>query len=228
MTDNVTPNDNNNDAPKWWVDEGVPGTGDRPEWLGDKFKSAADLARSYSELEKRVGNAPENYDFSKSKYIDPEFASFKDLQEYAKSKKVPQDVMDKMLESVDKYFDEFNYDPNEELQRFGDNAKERLTTLNNWAKANLSEESFVALTSNLRTADAVKALEELRNKVMTNNTVVPSGNDVSGTGAPNLKEVQEELNNNLDKYKTDPKYRKEIQAKLQSAAKSSDYVDKAW
>ena len=31
---------------------------DRPEWLPEKFKSAEDMAQAYSELEKKLGQAP--------------------------------------------------------------------------------------------------------------------------------------------------------------------------
>jgi len=36
----------------------VPQTEDRPEWLPEKFKSAEDMAQAYSELEKKLGQAP--------------------------------------------------------------------------------------------------------------------------------------------------------------------------
>ena len=31
---------------------------DRPQWLPEKFKSAEDMAQAYSELEKKLGQAP--------------------------------------------------------------------------------------------------------------------------------------------------------------------------
>ena len=213
--------------PSWWIDDNVPGVGDKPQWLGTKFKSAAELGKSYQELEKRVGNAPEKYDFSKSKYLDEAYAPFQELQDFAKSKRVPQEVMDKMIDSVDKYFNEFSTDPAEEQKKLGENAKERLGTLNNWAKANLSENSYYALTSKLNNAESVLALEELRGKMMSDNVTIPNGNE-SSSDQTSLSDLQAELNNNLDKYKTDPKYRKELQQKMEVAAKSSDFVDKNW
>lgn len=225
-SNNTSGNDSN--TPKWWVDEKTPGTGDRPEWLPEKFKSVSELGKNYQELEKRLGYVPDKYDFSKSQYLDPDYEPFHELQEFAKSKRVPAEVMDKMIESVDKYMSEFSIDPNEEVQKLGENGKERLKILNNWAKANLSNDSYSALTSHLRTAEGVKALEELRNKMMTNTQNIPSGNDDSGKGQPTLAELQEELNNNLQKYKTDPKYRKDITSRLEIAAKQSTFVDKAW
>lgn len=226
-SNNSTPPPDDN-TPKWWIDEGVPGIGERPTWLGEKFKSVADLAKSQLEMEKRLGSPAEAYDFSKSKYLDPEYAPFQELQEFAKSKRVPAEVMDKVLESVDKYMSEFSTDFAEEAQKLGENAKERLTILNNWAKANLSEDSFYALTGQLTTAESIKALEEIRNKMMSNAANVPPGNDDGGKGVSSLEELQAELNNNLDKYKTDPKYRAELKGKIEAAARQSSFVDKAW
>lgn len=213
-------------TPSWFIDEGIPGVGDRPEWLGEKFKSAADLAKSYNELEKRVGTAPDAYDFSKSKYIDPEFASFKELQDYAKNKRVPQDVMDKVIESVDKYLDEFSTDEQAEYQKLGSDYKQRLTLLDNWAKANLSAEAHEALTKNVRTADGIKAIEEIRKKMMDSGSKVPNGNEGSSDNGITIADIQKEMSLNLDKYKTDPVYRAELQARIAIAAKSSGYVDK--
>jgi hypothetical protein len=42
----------------------------RPEWLPEKFKTAEDLAKSYSELEKKMTNhVPKDYDFSITKEV---------------------------------------------------------------------------------------------------------------------------------------------------------------
>ena len=165
--------------------------------------------------------------FSKSKYLDPDYVPFHELKQVAKEKRVPQEVIDKMLESVDKYMDEFNTDEKEEFEKLGPNAKDRLTTLNNWAKANLSQDSFEALTGNLRTAESVKALEELRSKMMSTTPQVPSGNDGAVHNSASLEDIKLELSNNLAKYKSDPNYRRDLQSRLEIASKNvSGYVDK--
>jgi hypothetical protein len=215
------------ETPAWYIDEGVPGVGQRPTWLNEKFKSAADLAKSYSELEKKVGTPPEEYDFTKSKYLDPDYVPFQELRQLAKDKRVPKEVMDKMLDSYDKYMDEFKTDPQEELKKLGDNAQDRIKTLDNWAKANLSKESFEALTMNLRNAESIKALEELRGKMMSSNPQIPNGNDGAVHNTASLEDIKLELSNNLEKYKTDINYRKDIQGRLEIAAKNTPgYVDK--
>jgi len=47
----------------------------RPEWLPEKFKTGEDFAKSYAELEKKIGDtpqAPEKYDFSFAKDFELE------------------------------------------------------------------------------------------------------------------------------------------------------------
>lgn len=213
--------------PSWWWDEGIPGTGEKPEWYSDKYKSVAEKARAHSELEKRLGSAPNEYDLSKGeKWIEPDYVPFQEMLDLAKSKHVSQEVMDKMLDSVGRYLDEFSPNYAEEKTKLGEKAEERLQTIDNWAKANFSKETYEALTDNLRTADAVKAIEEVRNKMNSSATTIPNANSDSNTTAPTMQEIQSEMNNNLAKYKTDPAYRAQLQAKMEMAAKSSGYSDK--
>ena len=134
--------------------------------------------------------------------------------------------MDKMFESVGKYLNEFNIDPDAERAKLGGNADERIQTIENWAKANFSKETFDALTNNMKTADAIKAIEEVRTRMNANATTIPNGQQQDMANAPTLQDIQSELNKNLDKYKSDPAYRKEIQAKIELASKTSGFQDK--
>src|SRR6188768_4296078 len=224
MTDEL----NDDDAtPSWFIDDNVPGTGERPAWLNEKFKSAADLAKSYHELEKKFSSVPEDYDLSKSQFIDADYEPFQEFLTLAREKKVPKEVIDKMSDSIDKYFNEFTSDPKEELKKLGANAQDRIATLDNWAKANLSSESYEALSTNVKSASAIKALEEIRGKMMSNSTMVPPGNDSATNNVENVRELQDELTNNLAKYKSDPHYRKDLQGRIEKAAKTSNYIDKS-
>lgn len=204
-------------TPSWYWDENTPGTGERPSYLPDKYKTVADVAKAQRELESRLGSAPKDYDFSKGdSWIEPDYEPFIEMAEYAKSKHVPQDVMDKFLGTVGLYLDEFKTDINEERAKLGENATQRLQTLNNWAKSNLSEKSFQSLSAGMRTADAIEALEEIRTKMLSTNTLVPNGNSGAVSGGSTIEEYRSELNANFDKYKTDPHYRKEMERKLES------------
>jgi hypothetical protein len=235
MPDETPPNPNgvevktpDPNTPSWYIDEGIPGVGNRPAWLPEKYKSAAEVAKAYTELQKKFGEAPAEYDLSKSKFIEPDNAHLQEMAKYAREKRVPADVIDKVLATYDKYYEENSINYDEEAKKLGDNAKERVTVLDNWAKANLSEEAYKGLTAALKSADSVKALEELRGKMMSSTTMVPNGNDDGKNTEATLDTLKAELQDpaNLKKYKEDVKYRKDYSARLELAAKNSGYVDK--
>lgn len=181
-----------------------------------KYKSAADVAKAHAELEKRLGSAPAEYDFSKGEsWVEPDYEPFLEMAEFAKQNHVRQTVMDKMLETVGLYLDEFRTDLSEEKAKLGEKASERLQVLNNWAKSNLSEKAFQVLSGSMQTAEAIEALEEIREKMLTNNTLVPSHNSATASTGMTIEEYRSELNANYAKYKEDPHYRKEMERKLE-------------
>lgn len=215
------PGADNGQPTSWFWDENTPGHGERPQFLPEKYKSVADVAKAYKELESRLGTAPKEYDFSKGEsWMEPDYEPFHHMADFAKSKHVPQDVMDKMLETVGLYLDEFRTDMTEEKAKLGENATQRLQTLNNWAKSNLSEKAFATLSASMRSADAIEALEEIRNRMINNSTIVPGGNAPLGNGGMTLEEYRSELNANFAKYKTDPAYRKDMERKLENVMRN--------
>lgn len=218
--------------PTWWIDEGVPGVGDRPEWLPEKFKSVRDVAKGYGELEKKLGSstpqpAPEKYEFGDfSTQFDAENAAMKELQDFYKENKVPQDVFSKTLDSMNKYAQSFETDPAAERAKLGEDADARIETLNNWTKANFSEGAFNALTSSFGSAETILAMEEIRNKMLDSTQNPPGSGD---NGAPEVyseKQFNQEVAENLEKYKTDSSYRAELRAKLSKSPSGSNFVDK--
>jgi len=212
----------NNEGAAWHWDDNTPGQGDRPEWLQPKFKSVAEAAKSFNELEKLKGSAPQEYDLSKGEaWIEPAYEPFQEMLDLAKSKHVPQEVMDKILDSVGSYLDEFKTDMAEEKTKLGEKATERLQILNNWAKSNLSQKAYNALTTGMRTAEQIEALEEIRSKMLSNNTMVPGANNSVASGNMTIEEYRSELNANYTKFKTDPAYRKEMNRKLESIVGSN-------
>jgi len=213
-------------ASTWNWDKSTPGTGERPDWLPAKYKSAEDVAKAYSELQKKLGSAPDKYDWSQGQnWVDPDYTPFLEMEDVFRSKNVPQEAFDSMLGTVGKFLDEFKIDMEEEKSALGEDAKERLMTLNNWAKANFSDDTYHAITENMRTASAVKAIEEMRIKMIDGNTTIPTGNEAP-TPAYTVDDVTREMQENLTKYKEDPKYRAEIQSKFNKISGSSGYVDK--
>lgn len=199
----------------WWIDDGIPGQGDRPDWLPAKFKSVKDLGNSYKHLEQRFGEVPKSYSFEAAMdWADPDYEPFEEMAQFAKENHVSQRVMDKFLGTVGKYLNEFKPDYEAERAKLGENAIERLTTLDNWAKTNLSEKSYMALFDNLKSAEAVEAIEEIRTKMLGNKTTIPGFSPEHSSESMTVDAVKNEMSMNYDKYKNDPAYRKYITDKL--------------
>lgn len=222
------------ESPKWWIDEGVPGIGDRPQWLPEKFKNIKEAVNSGLELEKKLGTPPvSDYDFGEyAQDFDKNHEAFKELEAFAKEKRVPQEVFTKMLESVAKYGKSFFPEEGAEKAKLGADADRRLEVLNNWAKANLSQGSYEALSANLTTAEAVIAMEEVRAKMIgTTNPNIPNGGEPNSAATESVESLAKELSvpSNFEKYKTDEVYRGDWQRRNKEAvarAGGAGYVAK--
>lgn len=208
----------NNAEPKWWLDEKTPGIGDRPEWLPEKFKTAADISKSYTALEKKLGSAPSEYDLSKGDiWIEKEDPLVTDLVGFAKESNVSQEFMDRMLSNIGAMVTKDMVDESKEIEKLGENGKERVEIVNNWLESNVSKEAATALTDAVFTADGFRALEEIRNMVNKGKSIVPNNEQVSGTPSTTAS-IAEEIKRNFDKYQEDSDYREAIKARMAKAA----------
>ena len=204
--------------PSWHWDEGIAGTGDRPDYLASKFKSVADAAKSYNQLEKKLGSAPKEYSFDIAKdWLDPDFEPLKEAAAFAKDKHVSQDVIDNILGAATLYMQQGQVDTKAEIEKLGPDGAERAEVLTNWAKSNLSESAFNTVVNTFDTAEAIKAIEEIRSIAMGESTMVPPGNDAAQNSHESIGDIQQEMIENLAKYKSDPSYRKQLTAKFERA-----------
>lgn len=223
MSDSLIPDNNaSTEAPTWYVDEGVPGPGNRPEWLNPKFKTVAEVARSYNELEKKFGamsGAPDDYDFGEAG-IDKNNPHMKDLVNYAKEQRISQDAFSQFVKGFAGYADSSLPNPDEELKRLGPDGEKRIKEISQWAANNLSETSNKTLYDIATKAEVVEMLDEIRQKGFKPSAQPPQGYNDSGSSAPTEKEVRAELSQNLKRYNSDPNYRNEIRSKLERALKS--------
>ena len=210
-------NENPTGTTEWFWDDGMPGQGERPDFLNPKYKTIAEQAKAHRELEGRLGQAPSEYDFTKGKeWVEPNFDHVKEMANYAKSKHVPQDVMDKVLETVNVVINKGKIDPVAERAKLGANVDDRLNLVNNWAKSNFSEKTYDALNNSLKTADGIIALEEMRAKMLNSSTTVPNSNVGAESTGYTMEQYRAELQSNYTRYKNDPAYRKEMEKKLES------------
>lgn len=220
MSDDIENNQGESQEPAWWLSKDTPLQGDVPEWMPSQFKSVEALATSYKELQKRMGQAPDSYDLTKGGgWMDAEHQGFKELVDMGQKMRVPGEFMDKVLESVGGYMDGFSFKPENVISALGENAQERLSTLENWGNANFGEDVFAALTDNITTAEGVLALEKIRSAIMSNETVFP-GNETTQQKASTVESIQNEMRENLSKYESDPSYRADIMNRLDLATQN--------
>ena len=86
---------------EYFLTEGIKGTGDTPEWFkADKYKSIADQAKAYTELEKRFGGfkgAPKD-GYQAPEGIEADDALFAELKTFAEETNMSQDAFDRAWE----------------------------------------------------------------------------------------------------------------------------------
>jgi len=195
----------------WYVSEGIEGTGDKPDFLLDKYTTMADQAKAYPDLASKFGGftgAPDDYEMSMPDGIDGEIASDDPLvgefQQWAKDNNLNQDGFTNILHMfIKNEYETTGTNRESELNAIGDNAKERLQNVSDFAQANLSEDGFEGLKDMLTTASGMKAVEELIS--LTRSLGVPDNSEtVSGLTHSDLKERMSD-----PRQQSDPDFRKE-------------------
>ena len=217
-----------------WGDE-VPGTGDAPDWFNSaKYKSVAEQAKAYPELEKRFGSftgAPKEYAVPEAselaKDIDlPEGVDFnlspddpllKTFSEQAREMGINQEGFNKLVglyvqQQVNDYAATMT-SAAEQKQLLGANADERLENITKWAQANMDNELYQKLEESLTTAAAVEVVEHLINK--SRNTPLPNAADVTPRPAMTKADYDEAMGKKDEKgnllFFTDPAYRAKVE-----------------
>lgn len=218
--------------PSWFIDEGIPGPGERPSWMPEKYKSVKQAMDARAELEKKLGSAPVgDYDFGEFKEAFNDHDAFKELASFAKEKRVPQEVFTKMLETVNNYGQSFLPNADAEKAKIGPDADRRIEVLGNWMDSNLSEGTATLLkgmVGDYVTADSVKALEEIRSKYMQGKPTIPNGSTGDGAEIETVEQLQKELQDpgNLKKFQEDSAYQSDWRRRVERASSNSKYVDK--
>jgi hypothetical protein len=115
---------------EYFLSDGVKGDGERPEWYkGDKYKTVAEQAKAYTELEKQFGSftgAPKD-GYATPEGIESEDELFNQLVEFGKETNMSQQGLEKaweLLSTQAGVSQEVNQEA--EMAKLGDNASERL------------------------------------------------------------------------------------------------------
>jgi len=205
-------------------------------WDADKNEPNLEaLATSYNSLEKKLGsrtdelskqvrediekekaaNTPEAYELNISELPENVTLDVSDdmpivqwWKETAKSNGLSQEQFDQGVKMFVENAVGALPDANEEMNKLGDNARERVEAAELWSKKNLSPEAYSAFSSLAVTAEGVQAIEEI---MKLNQSAVMPSNPTQIDVAPNVDDLRSMMN--------DPRY-------WDSARRDQSYVDR--
>lgn len=162
LLDNAAPTLGENE---YFLAEGIKGTGEAPEWYkSDKYQSVAEQAKAYNELEKKFGGfkgAP------KDGYVSPEGveqddALLAELTEFANDTNMSQDAYNRaweLLTAQEQAVEEVSTEM--EMQKLGENATQRLKTVEGFLKNNLDADTYSQVQDLVTTAESVQLIEAI-------------------------------------------------------------------
>ncbi len=205
------------EASVWYYDENTPGEGERPEWLKEKYKSAADQAKAYNEIEKKLGKfqgAPEEYDLSLPDKPDFAFEQgdpvLEEFLTFAKESNASQEFVTKALQQYVKAQEFYMPDPQVEMEKLGINAKAEVSQLTEWANQRLTKDEFETFKGLVTTAEAFRVIQKLR-RVTTSQNETAVTNNVKSESQLSERQLLEMIGD--PRFNTDPLYRKEVEQK---------------
>ena len=150
---------------EYFLTEGIKGSGEVPEWYkADKYKSVADQAKGYAELEKRFGGfkgAPKD-GYQAPEGVDEGDALFEELKTFAQETNMSQDAFSRaweLLASQSNVAQEVSVEA--EMAKLGDNAQDRIKTVEQFMKNNLDPETYDRVRYGVNSAETVELVEAL-------------------------------------------------------------------
>ena len=211
---------------EWFLAEGIKGEGEPPEYYkADKYKSLADQAKAYAELEKKLGGftgAPEgDYEISvPDDYQGPELTADDPLVEaiapVAKELGMSQEGFTKLIHAYLRASENLAaVNTQKELEALGRDAATRITNLKDWAQANLSEEQFNVLGQLATTADNIQLFEQMMALSKENRQPGRDTSRPAGISKAELEQLQMATDANGNRrMSTDPEYAKMVRQKM--------------
>lgn len=215
LLDSINANNEAN-SPSFLWDDGVAGSGEKPEYFrSDKYKTVAEQAKGYSELEKRFGGftgAPKD-GYQLPEDFDKDDAFIQELNSLGTEYNINQELYGKLLEFGAKIMDASDATTIEkELNLLGDKAQERISNVDNILRNNLGEK-YEQYRDAISTAKVVELVEDLVSS-FARQSQVPTGNAVA-FGVPTQADIDEMMNKKGDNgetlYYSSESYRKKVQ-----------------
>ena len=207
---------------------------ERPEWLPEKFESASDLAKAYSELESRMGSqeSPESQEVTEDvDASDREALTMDDIrpfsEEFAEKGELGEESYQKLdelgfpRELVDNYIQGMAaYSQQQSTQMMAAvGGEESYNQMTEWASKSLSEAEINAYNAIMDSGDpsqidiAVRGMHARFKANDTEPTLIQGDTVNVNNGFNSTAEVTAAIND--PRYRKDPAYRKEVQRKIQ-------------
>ena len=150
---------------EFFLSEGIKGVGDQPEWYkADKYKSIAEQAKAYTELEKKFGGftgAPKD-GYAVYDGVESDDALWGELVEFGTKQNMSQAAMNEaweLLTAQEQAIEEVSVET--EMAQLGDNAVERIKVVEQYMKNNLDGDTYEELRYAVNSAESVQLIEAL-------------------------------------------------------------------
>jgi len=150
--------------PSFSYAEGIAGEGEKPEWFKDsKYKTIADQAKAYGDLESRFGGftgKPED-GYSLSEGIEavesPMLDSLKEIGEkYNMSNDMFNEIIETQIKAEQEAEEAFR---SREIENLGENGQQRIDNANDWLSANTPEWLRDSIGNSMQSAEDIGKLE---------------------------------------------------------------------
>jgi len=172
------------DQGEYFLAEGIKGAGETPEWYkSDKYQSVAEQAKAYTELEKKFGGfkgAPKD-GYTAPEGIEPDDALLAELTEFAKDTNMSDEAFGRaweLLSAQEQAVEEVSQEM--EMQKLGENATQRLKTVEGFLKNNLDADTYSAAQELVTTADSVALIEMIVKATMPSKLPIEGGEHPQG------------------------------------------------
>ena len=150
---------------EYFLSDGIKGVGDMPEWYkADKYKSVAEQAKAYTELEKKFGGftgAPKD-GYALYDGVESDDALWGELVEFGNSTNMSQSALNQaweLLTAQEQAIEEVSVEA--EMAKLGDNAVERIKVVEQYMKNNLDSDTYEELRYAVNSAESVQLIEAL-------------------------------------------------------------------
>lgn len=149
---------------EYYLQDGVKGVGDKPDWyLSDKYKSVAEQAKGYSELQKRLGSftgAPKDgYELGEG--YDKEDALVAEVLKFGQESNMSQDGVNKLLDlAMSQAEVKQQVSIESEMKKLGENANGRIKTVENFLKNKMGKD-YDSIMPMINSAESVQLVEAM-------------------------------------------------------------------